>query len=80
MVMCKVTLEHSKYYSELKEDAKKRYDDKLKISDCLRDPYCYLDRKNNISNALAWTDWPDVSFADIYNYLVLTVSLYTRDS
>ena len=28
---------------------------------------------------MAWTDWPDVNFADIYNYLVLTVGVYTRD-
>lgn len=67
------------YYLELKEDAKNRYVEKLKDANCLKDPYYYLESKKNISNALEWTEWPDVSFADIYNYLVLTVSSYTCD-
>ena len=46
MVTSAVTLEHSKYHSELKEDTKRKYDDNLKISGCLKDPYCYLERKN----------------------------------
>ena len=57
----------------------KRYEEKLKAADCLRDPYCYLESKGSISNTLEWTEWPDVSFADIYNYLVPTVNSYTRD-
>ena len=68
---------YSKYYSELKEDARKRYEEKLKVADCLKDRYCYLESKKSISNALELTEWPDVSFADIYNYLVLSVSSYT---
>ena len=42
----------SKYCSELKEDAKKRYEEKLKVADCLKDPYCYMESKKSISNAL----------------------------
>ena len=38
-----------------------------------------MESKKSISNALEWTEWPDVSFADIYNYLVLTVSSYMHD-
>ena len=51
----------------------------MKVVDGLKDPYCYLESKKSISNALEWTECPDVSFADIYNYLVLTVSSYTHD-
>lgn len=71
--------EYSKYFSDLKEaDAKKRYEEKMKIADCIKDPYCYLESKN-ISSSIEWSEWPDVMFADIYNYLVVTISLYTRE-
>ena len=52
---------YAKNYSELEEDTKRRYDDKLKISGCLKDPYCYLERKNrgknNISRQCIGMDW-----------------------
>ena len=69
--------EYSKYFSELKEDVKKRYEEKLKVVDCTKDPYCYLESKNTVSGSVEWSKWPDVMFADIYNYLVVTISLYT---
>ena len=43
------------------------------------DPYCYLESKRSIPNAIEWTEWPDVTFAEVYDYLVLTMSLYTHD-
>jgi len=74
------TIQFSKYYSELKEDeSKRRYEEKLKTCECLKDPYCYLESKGNIANALEWMEWPDVTYAKVYDYLVLTVSFYTRD-
>ena len=78
--MAVTTLVYSKYFSELKEEAvKKRYVEKLKVAECLKDPYCYLESRSNISDAVEWNQWPDVTYADIYNYLVLTVSFYTQD-
>ena len=50
----------------------------MKIADCTKDPYCYLESKN-IIGPVEWSEWPGVMFADIYNYLVVTVSLYTRE-
>ena len=78
--MAVTSLVYSKYFSELKEEAvKKRYVEKLKVAECLKDPYCYLESRSNISDAVEWNRWPDVTYADIYNYLVLTVSFYTQD-
>lgn len=31
------------------------------------------------SDAVEWSQWLDVTYANIYNYLVLTVSFYTQD-
>ena len=33
----------SKYCWELNEDARKRYEEKLKVTHRLKDPYCYLE-------------------------------------
>jgi len=38
-----------------------------------------LESKGNIANAIEWMEWPDVTYAEVYDYLVLTVSFYTRD-
>jgi len=45
----------------------------------MRMPYCYLESKMSITNAIEWTEWPDVTFAKVYDYLVLTLSFYTHD-
>ena len=37
------TVVRSKYCWELNEDAKKRYEQKLKVVHCLKDPCCYLE-------------------------------------
>ena len=66
----------SKYYSELDELAKKRYDEKIgAIGDF--DPYCHLESrgKGALVTAVEWMNWPDVTYADVYNYLILTSSL-----
>ena len=69
------TFEYSKYFPVLKDEGKKRYKDKMKIVGCIKHPYCYLESKNCIADIIEWTDWPDVMYPDMYNYLVYTVSL-----
>ena len=42
------------------------------------DLYCHLEVKGKSSTAnlsLEWTRWPDVTWSDIYNYLILTPGL-----
>ena len=36
-------------------------------------------KPKSIISYVDWNDWPDVSYADIYNYLILTASLYTHE-
>jgi len=74
-----MAFQYSQYFSELKNEGKKRYEDKMKIVGCDKDPYCYLESKDNIADTIEWTDWPDVMYLDVYNYLVLTISLYTGE-
>ena len=66
----------SKYYSELDEPAKKRYNEKVRAIGGL-DPYCRLESrgKSAFVTAVEWMNWPDVTYADVYNYLILTSSL-----
>ena len=73
------TFEYSKYFPVLKDEGKKRYKDKMKIVGCIKHPYCYLESKNCIADIIEWTDWPDVMYPDVYNYLVYTVSLCTGE-
>ena len=65
---------YSQYYQELEEDAKKRYNIKLDIvSEKLNDPYT-LSTEMITPQAL-----PDVQYPDIYNYLISTPSVYTKE-
>ena len=49
--------EYSKYFSDdLKEDAKKRYEEKMKTIDCIKDPCCYLESKNTGSGTVEWSE------------------------
>ena len=70
-----MTFEYSQYFLELKDEGKKRYEDKMKIVGFDKDPYCYLENEDSIADVIEWTDWPDVMHPDVYNYLVHTVSL-----
>ena len=60
------TLEYSKYFSELKEDVKKKYEEKLKVADCTKDLYCYLESKNTVSGSVESSEWPHVIFITIW--------------
>jgi len=52
-----MSVEYLKYYVELKEEqAKKRYEEKLKTCGCLKDLYCYLESKRNITNVIEWME------------------------
>ena len=48
----------------------------MKIADCTKDPYYYLESKNAVSGSVECSEWLDVMFADINTYLVVTVSLH----
>jgi len=67
----------STYYKSLDLVAKKRHDEKLKYSkgtESLPDPFSLSD---------GWSEspsgWPDVSFGDIYLYLIHTPGSYTEE-
>ena len=71
---------YSKYYFELKDDSKKRYNDKLKLINCKKDPFKRLESPDTFSGVTTrWHEWPDLMYPDIYNYLILTPSLYTHE-
>ena len=67
----------SKYFLDLppgQSEAKKRYKEKMSLAGFSEDPCCRLETKGKGSNAVVsveWTNWPDISWPDIYNYLIL---------
>lgn len=73
--------QQSNYFQELKNnDDRKRYEEKMELLGCLEDPYCRMERKGGCrSGCVDWMDWPSVSYADIYNYLINTPSEYTHE-
>ena len=55
-------------------EVKKRYEKKMSLAGFSEDPYCCLEMKGKGSSAIVsveWTNWPDISWPDIYNYLIL---------
>ena len=66
----------SKYFLDLPpgSEVKKRYEEIMSLAGFSEDPYCCLEMKGKGSSAVVsveWTNWPDISWADIYNYLIL---------
>ena len=51
---------------------KERYEEKMKLLGCKEDPYCYFEKKTTVPVSVEWTSWPDVTYPDIYNYLIVT--------
>ena len=47
--------------------------DKLRLINKI-DPYCRMESrsKKSLPGTLEWMNWPDVLYADIYNYLILS--------
>ena len=67
----------SEYFNELGKKDKIRYKDKLTLSDgtTITDPYGF---SNNWKKDLSLL--PDISWADIYNYLINTAIAYTQEN
>ena len=66
----------SKYFLDLPSgsEVKKCYEEIMSLAGFSEDPYCRLEMKGKGSSAVVsveWTNWPDISWADIYNYLIL---------
>ncbi|CAG2215690.1 unnamed protein product [Mytilus edulis] len=69
---------YSSYVNSLTPDAKQRYQTKLLYAygtKSLPDPYVLTDKWS--TNPCTW---PDLTFGDIYVYLIDTPSIYTKDS
>ena len=79
------TIRYSEYYSTLTSEAKLRYASKMNMISTTIDPYIISEKNSGASSSCSlissveWYEWPDVSFADIYNYLILTPSFCTHD-
>ena len=72
----------SKYFTSIQNDTdRRRYEEKLALLGCGEDPYLPLEQKGLVrsSECVEWIDWPSVSYADIYNYLINTPSEYTHE-
>ena len=72
----------SKYFTSIQNDTDRRqYKEKLALLGCGEDPYFLLEQKGLVrsSECVEWIDWPSVSYADIYNYLINTPSEYTHE-
>ena len=77
--MASTAIQYSRYYSELEGEAKSRYEQKVKMIG-LVDPYCSLESGNSSSSSsVEWYEWPDVTYADIYNFLINTTSYCTHE-
>ena len=68
----------SEYYKTLSEAAQRRYKEKLDKIDLDKDPYLPRDASNE--TLLNNFDWPNIEYPDIYNYLINTPSVYTKDT
>ena len=68
------TVTFSSYYYGLEETAKSRYREKLAMLGGIADPYISMDLEQE---SLEWQKWPEVTFPDIYSYLINTPSPYT---
>ena len=78
LVMSNDASKRSKYYSNLNNSAKKRYEQKLSELKILNDPLA-MD-ENNFDLTTDVTKWPDISFADIFYYLINYLSQYSQGS
>ena len=67
----------SKYYQESSAEVKERYEEKMKLLGCRDDPFSHFENKgkaivSTCNHCVDWTSWPEVTYPDIYNYLILT--------
>ena len=61
----------SAYYDDLEDKAKSRYSERLKKLGGMTDPYMNWQSEASID----WQLWPDVEYADIFNYLIESPSV-----
>ena len=66
----------SSYYKSTDVDAKKWYDAKVATQGSIGDLYC-VEQKSFVN--VEWQDWPPVEYPDMYNYLISTPSIHTKD-
>ena len=64
----------SRYYFNLDSNAKSRYEEKVVAIDLSIDPFS-IDKLSK-----DFTKWPDISYADIFAYLINFPSIYTKKS
>ena len=77
--MASLAIQYSGYYTELEGEAKSRYEQKVKML-CHVDPYCHLESStNSSSSSVEWYEWPEVTYADIYNFLINTTNYCTHE-
>jgi len=77
------TEQYSKYYLELDSDAKARYEEKIRMIG-LVDPYCRLEGNadcfhSSLFSTVEWFEWPAVTYADVYNFLINATSYCTYE-
>ena len=69
------------YFNTLSVDDQRHYRRKLELLGKVEDPYLMWEKPaQTVSTSLDWHDWPNVEYPDIYNYLIETPSLYTKES
>ena len=68
----------SDYYFNLHGNAKSRYEEKLVAIDLSIDPFSIEEHEFELSKD--FTKWPDISYADIFAYLINFLSIYTKKS
>ena len=80
-----MSVTYSKYYKELDINAREWYDEKLRLVKASEDPYCLFENRSrqfaasDSRQCVEWFEWPDVTYGDIYNYLILTPSYCTHE-
>ena len=67
----------SKYYQESSPEVKEHYEEKMRLLGCRVDPFTHFESKGKAiastgNQPVEWTNWPEVTYPDINNYLILT--------
>ena len=74
--MANTAIQYPRYYSELEGEAKSRYEQKIRMNG-LVDPYYRVE--SGTSSSFSSVEWPEVTYADIYNFLINTTSYCTHE-
>ena len=77
--MASSAIHYSGYYNELEGKAKSRYEQKVKMLGRV-DPYCHLESSTSSSSfSVEWYEWPEITYADIYIFLINTTNYCTHE-